>query len=194
MIAISKVHITKKALAASLKELIEEKPLDKITIQDIANKSDVNRQTFYYHFQDKYDLVNWIYYTEAVESVSDYSNFDHWSTAIHKILTYLNENKLFYIKALKIDGQNSFNNYLYEITHEIIKKVIDEVSVEMDVSEKDKNFIADFYTHAFVGLTVQWIKGGLKETPESMKKRIRDMVDGSMITALSRYENKSKGS
>lgn len=124
-----------------------------------------------------------------MESISDYSDFDHWSIAINKIFSYLAENKSFYRKALKIDGRNSFNNYFFEITHEIIKQVVDEVAEEMDVSEKDKNFIANFYTHALVGLTVQWIKGDLEETPASLTRRVRDMVDGSMLNALSRYEN-----
>lgn len=186
---ISKNQITKRALARSLKKLSKKMPLSKITIKDITNECGVNRQTFYYHFQDKFELINWIYYTEAVESISDYSDFDHWSIAINKIFSYLAENKSFYRKALKVDGRNSFNNYFFEITREIIKKLVNEVAEEMDVSEKDKNFIADFYTHALIGLTVQWIKGGLEETPASLTRRVRDMVDGSMLNALARYED-----
>lgn len=56
---------TKRALAASLKKLLSDKPLDKITVTDIAEDCGVNRQTFYYHFQDIYDLVEWIYTSEA---------------------------------------------------------------------------------------------------------------------------------
>ena len=51
---------TKKAIAFALKDLLSEKPLDKITINDIAEKAEINRQTFYYHFQDIVDLVEWI--------------------------------------------------------------------------------------------------------------------------------------
>ena len=193
MILISKDEITKRALANSLKELTKNNSLEKITIKDISEHCGVNRQTFYYHFHDKFDLINWIYYSEAVESISDYSNYDHWSKAIHKIFIYLSNNKTFYIKALKMDGQNSFSNYLFNITHEIIKKVVDDTvqTQEMNVTEKEKNFVADFYTHALTGLTVQWIKDGLQETPESLTERIRDMIDGSVINTLSRYEKKS---
>lgn len=53
-------NITKKAIAASLKNLLKEKKLNKITVQDIADDCGINRQTFYYHFQDVYDLVEWI--------------------------------------------------------------------------------------------------------------------------------------
>ena len=59
-------QITKKALALSIKKLMETIPLSKISIRQIADNCGVNRQTFYYHFKDKFDLVNWIYYTEAI--------------------------------------------------------------------------------------------------------------------------------
>lgn len=62
--------ITKQALAASIKELMEREPLSKISVGDITSNCGVNRQTFYYHFKDKYELVNWIYYTETVKLMS----------------------------------------------------------------------------------------------------------------------------
>ena len=52
-------NITKRALAASLKKLLERAPLDKITIQDLVDDAEVSRKTFYYHFQDIYDLMEW---------------------------------------------------------------------------------------------------------------------------------------
>ena len=54
-------NITKKALAEALKELMEEKSFEKINIGDICEKCEMNRKSFYYHFKDKYDLVNWIF-------------------------------------------------------------------------------------------------------------------------------------
>ena len=65
---------TKKALAASLKQLLKEKPLDKITVTDLVEDCEVNRQTFYYHFQDIYDLIEWIYVSEAARILGDKKN------------------------------------------------------------------------------------------------------------------------
>ena len=59
---------TKRALAASLKKLLKERPLDNITVKDIVEDCEVNRQTFYYHFQDIYDLLLWVFTTEARRS------------------------------------------------------------------------------------------------------------------------------
>ena len=71
-------QITKKALAGSLKKLSLEKPLDKITVTDIAEDCQVNRQTFYYHFQDIYDLVEWIYTSEVAVALGDKRTYDTW--------------------------------------------------------------------------------------------------------------------
>ena len=62
-------NITKRALSSAFKELLESKPFSKISVGDICEKCEMNRKSFYYHFKDKYDLVNWIYYTEFVTVV-----------------------------------------------------------------------------------------------------------------------------
>lgn len=64
-------NITKRALASSLKELMETEPFSKIGVSDICEACEMNRKSFYYHFKDKYDLVNWIYYTECVTSLKE---------------------------------------------------------------------------------------------------------------------------
>ena len=97
------------------------------------------------------------------------------------------KNKFFYINALNTPGQNAFNEYFFEFCFEIIMNAINDLSVEMNVSDKDKKFIADFYSHAFVGITTQWIKNGMKESPEIIVDGIRNVIEGSMPHALSRY-------
>ena len=69
---------TKQALEASLKKLLLEKPLDRITIQDLAADSGISRMTFYYHFQDIYDLVEWVCYEDAVKALKGKKTYDTW--------------------------------------------------------------------------------------------------------------------
>jgi len=180
-------QITKKALALSIKKLMETIPLAKLSIHEIVDNCGINRQTFYYHFKDKFDLVNWIYYTEAIENIDNCKNYAHWSDGMYKTLVYFMDNKSFYINALNTPGQNAFNGYLFEKTYDLIMGVINDISVGLKVSDSDKNFIADFYTYAFVGITVQWIKNNMKESPKTVVGKLNDMVEGSMLGALTRY-------
>ena len=69
---------TKKAIAFTLKELLLEKPISKITINDITERCDINRQTFYYHFQDITDLIEWICVEDADKTLKDKSSYETW--------------------------------------------------------------------------------------------------------------------
>ena len=107
---------TKRLIAQSLKELSEEKPFDKISVGEIAARSNVNRQTFYYHFQDKYDLLGYIVQKEILEPVGILLKNDMYKEALTLIFTNLKKDSAFYEKAVRIEGQNSFE----EISEECI--------------------------------------------------------------------------
>jgi len=183
----SESTITEKALALSLKQLMKTIPLSKVSIQNIVDNCKLNRQTFYYHFKDKFDLVNWIYHTEVTECIANCRHYDNWTDGMHRTLCYLMENNTFYINALNTPGQNSFNGYFFEFSCELIMGVVNDLSLGRNISDVDKKFIADFYTHAFVGVIVQWIKTGMKDSPQIMVEKMENVTYGSMIGALSRY-------
>ncbi|MBU3188983.1 dihydroxyacetone kinase transcriptional activator DhaS [Clostridium bowmanii] len=188
----SESQITKKALAQSIKKLMETIPLAKLSIHQIVDNCGINRQTFYYHFKDKFDLVNWIYYTEAIENIDNSIKYGHWTDEMYKTLIYFMDNKSFYINALSTPGQNAFDGFLFEKTYDLIMGVINDISTGIKVSDTDKNFIADFYTYAFVGITIQWIKNNMKEPPKKVVGDLNDMVEGSMLGALTRYSTYHK--
>ena len=96
----SNLDITKMALANAMKQLMIEKPMGEIIISDITKLCNMNRKSFYYHFKDKYDLVNWIFYTEFVSAIQETSPNIIWDFLV-SICIYLNVNKTFYCNALK---------------------------------------------------------------------------------------------
>ena len=83
---------TKRALEASLKKLLVQKPLNKITINDITEDCGVNRMTFYYHFKDIYDLVDWIMVEDARQAMEDWKDIDDWDKAFLDVLLKIQEN------------------------------------------------------------------------------------------------------
>ena len=100
-------NLTKRALAAAMKELMEQMPFSKISVSDIAEQCGMNRKSFYYHFKDKYDLVNWIFDMEYLQlsSRQDYAGIWDFLT---ELCSFFYENRSFYRRALRIEGQNSF--------------------------------------------------------------------------------------
>ncbi|GAB6168411.1 TetR/AcrR family transcriptional regulator [Clostridium carnis] len=182
--------ITKNAIAASLKELMKSSDLHKISVKDIVDKCGVNRQTFYYHFQDIFDLIDWIYKTEAVESISEYRSYETWTDGLFKIFKYIEENKSFCLNTLNSMGRNHLDMYLYSVTNELIMGVVNEVALNRNVANKDKEFLANFYTLAFTGLVIQCMKNGMLEKPNSIIEDLKELIHGNFVVAIDRYEKK----
>lgn len=107
--------LTERALAASLKKLLEKKTLDKITVKDITDDCGVNRQTFYYHFHDVYDLVEWIFLEEARKFRSKYEGERDLKVVVSKLTEQLLENKAFIINAFYSVNRRQLEKFLQEL-------------------------------------------------------------------------------
>ena len=181
---------TKINLANSLKKLMIKIPLHNITVQNIVDDAEMNRQTFYYHFQDVFELLGFIYKTEAVESISDYKSYDTWVDGFYRIFHYIESNVEFCHNTFNSIGRDHLEEFLYLVSYELIIGVVNELSNNMRINEEDKKFITNFYALAFVGLIVQWLKKGMKENPKVIIKKLSELIEGNFITALQRYEKK----
>lgn len=134
-------RITKKALAASLKALMNEKPFEKIGISEICARCGMNRKSFYYHFRDKYDLVNWIFDTDMKQLMKSF-NGDSWHS-IRLVCTHLYDNKAFYRKALCITGQNSFSDHFQEFIAGLLSERITHVLGKVEINPMAVTFVTD---------------------------------------------------
>lgn len=178
---------TKKALAASLKNLLTKKPLDKITVIDIVEDCEVNRQTFYYHFKDIYDLVEWTLIMDAEKAINGNKTYDTWQQGFLQIFETTLENKHLIINAYNSISREQVERYLYDLTYQLLIGVVEEQSTGMAVREEDKKFIADFYKFAFVGLMLEWIKRGMKDEPQKIIDRLSVLIHGDISRALEKY-------
>lgn len=166
--------ITKNALALSLKKLTARMNFDKITIADITAECGLNRQTFYYHFEDKLELLNWIYDNEAFSLTKDINVFN-WNEKLKKFMQHMRRDKNFYMNTIKC-SDDYFEEYVYNVLKQLIIKAIDEVKDrtnldELEVPEggrkylldEEKDLLARFFAHALCGTIVEWAMNGMKE-------------------------------
>lgn len=160
--------LTKKALANALKELMKEKTFEKISISDICERCQMNRKSFYYHFIDKYDLVNWIFDTEFIATVQKTLHEESWEV-IMSVSELLYNNRDFYKKALKIQGQNSFSDHFHEMMFSIISTRFEDLANVGEVH----SFQTQFYTDAIVMAYKRWIMEELNMTPLDFLEEIR---------------------
>ncbi|MBN2795282.1 MAG: TetR family transcriptional regulator C-terminal domain-containing protein [Clostridia bacterium] len=179
---------TKKALENALKALLLKKPLDKITINDLTQECGVNRMTFYYHFKDIFDLVEWSCIEDAAKALDGKKTYDTWQQGFLQIFDAVLENKPFIMNVYHSVSREQVERYLYEVTYKLLIDVVEEKAKGMQVKTEEKKFIADFFKFAFVGLMLDWIKNGMKENPERIVDRINTLIRGDIIHALNNYE------
>lgn len=145
-------NITKRALATAFKELLLCQPFDKISIGNICEKCGMNRKSFYYHFRDKYDLVNWIYYTEFIKIAQKKEYTIGWDL-LDDLCDYFYENRDFYRKTFNVDGQNSFSDYFRDIVSMIITHDLGDIFGD----DEALDFYVAFFTDAFVCAIKRWL-------------------------------------
>jgi probable dihydroxyacetone kinase regulator len=181
-------NITKHVLADSLKRLMEKTAFNQITVKDIVRDCGLTRQAFYYHFKDKYDLMNWIYYTETARFMNSYNNVEHCLDGMVDLCNYMRQNRTFYINALNTTGQNSFQEYLHDYIRDILIPVIESIQ-STEYKEEEWGFITEFAATAFVGMIVRWANNGMKEDPEEYVTKMRSIFDGSVLYKLESQSN-----
>ncbi len=179
-------QVTKRALEASLKHLLLQKPLNKITINDIAEDCGINRMTFYYHFKDIYDLIEWSCEEDASRALAGKKTYETWQQGLLQIFEAVLENKPFIMNVYHSVSREQVENYLYKLTYNLMEGVVEEQAQGMSVRAEDKTFIATVYKYVFVGLMLDWIKGNMKDDPALLVDRLDQVIRGGINAALQR--------
>ena len=177
--------ITKRAIAVTMKKLMDQEPLAKISVNDIVTECGMTRNSFYYHFKDKFDLVNWIFYTDISEELN-YLKIDEspsWDT-IEGICDFFYKNKAFYQNALSITGQNSFVEYFTDL----LKQVVATRMANLYKEDEDRDFLVTFFSNAFVDAISRWLSDGAETPPDKFAGLIRKAITGVAIRLADKDE------
>lgn len=181
-------QVTKRALEQSLKNLLLKKPLTKITINDIAEDCGINRMTFYYHFKDIYDLVEWACVEDARKALEEKKTYETWQQGLLQIFEAVKANKPFVMNVYRCVHQEQVEKYIKPLVDRLILEIIDEEIGTMTVPEMDKAFLARVYSYVFVGLMLDWIKDDMREDPKEIVDRLAILLKGTIQDALSRFQ------
>lgn len=181
-------QVTKRALEQSLKNLLLKKPLTKITINDIAEDCGINRMTFYYHFKDIYDLVEWVCLEDARRALEEKKTYETWQQGFLQIFELVRENRAFVTNVYHCVHQEQVEKYVKPLVDHLLLAIIQEEIGTMAVSEADQAFIARVYSYIFVGIMLDWIKDDMKEEPQQIVERLGILIKGTIKDALCRFK------
>jgi len=173
-------------LAESFKELACGQPIEKITIKAITDKAGVIRPTFYNHFQDKYELLEWIIRTQILEPTRPLIHAGMVDEALMLIFTSIKADSGFYSRAVKLEGQNSFE--------EIAKRCIEDILLEVIRGKSQTGtrrhfwltpeYIAKYYAQSMCFVVVYWIKNGMTAEPREITDIYNYMITRSMTEVI----------
>ena len=179
--------LTKNSLEQSLKNLLKTKPLNRITINDLVEDCGISRMTFYYHFKDIYDLVEWACAEDAARALQNKKTYDTWQQGFVQIFHAVRENKVFVMNVYRCVNREQVEKYLVPLTDQLIMGVITERAAGMTVREADQQFIAQVYSYAFVGIMLDWIRDDMRADPEELVNRLAMVIHGGITQALERF-------
>ncbi|WP_375148342.1 TetR/AcrR family transcriptional regulator [Enterococcus mundtii] len=156
---------TKQMIKKVLVSLCETQTFRKISVQQIAHEAGINRQTFYYHFTDKYDLLRWVYYEDSLHYLKTESlSLDNWEEQALLMLKAIAENKQFYSSTVSSEQEILQKQFSALIQPSFIK-IFEQMDEEKQLTSKDKLFYARFFSYGCSGVLVNWITQGYTETP-----------------------------
>ena len=174
-------EVTKRALEQSLKNLLSKKPITKITINDIAEDCGINRMTFYYHFKDIYDLVEW-------SCLEEKKTHDTWQEGFIQIFDAVKNNKPFIMNVYNYIDRAQVEVYLTPLVDHLLMGVIEEESANISVRDENKQFIARIYGYVFIGIMLDWIKDGMNEDPVQIVDKLSILLKDSIANALQKFQ------
>lgn len=177
--------ITKKAISDALIELCHYKRFDKISIADITDKCRLNRQTLYYHFSDKYDLLEWTYQIGAFSYLAEGVTLENWEEHVLKMLIEIKEKADFYQNTVSSDSE-ILSACFSKVTSTLFMELFERLDLEDHVSQADRCFYARFFSYGCCGVLVDWIKVGMKETPDTIATQFVRLANDTELLAYQR--------
>ena len=179
---------TKKALADALKKMMAVKPIERITVNDLVETCGVSRQTFYYHFDDVYDLLEWVFEEDANANLPSKVVYDNWKRDVTLWFRYLYDNASFALNVYNSNSRLYMLRYIRGRLRDCIRSFAEIVAEGRSIDRQDFEFIVEFYSHTVVGLIAQWLDQGMQLPREITAEQVLKVLDNSIENIMERFQ------
>lgn len=163
-----------------------KKFLDDITVKEIVEDCEVNRQTFYYHFQDIYDLLHWFLEHETEEAIQGCAS---WQEALMAAFHYIQDNHAIIYHIYRSGGREHLDCQLFTLSRALVVHLLEDASDGLQLSPKDQEFLTDFYMYALAGMMLGWMADDMKEEPSQLAARISFLLEGEFQRVAERFSS-----
>ncbi|MBU5627784.1 TetR/AcrR family transcriptional regulator [Oscillibacter sp. MSJ-2] len=179
-------QITRRAIIQSFLKLLNQSPLDKITVRDIVDDCGVTRSTFYYYFEDIYALLEEVFRQETDKRLNSGKAYTSWEEGFLDTVSFALENRRAIFHVYHSLSREQLEQYLYDITGDLMDRIVRGLTADLPVQEEDVCMVVDLYKYALVGMILNWLQRGMKEDPTEKIRRLGKLLDGNIRAVLSK--------
>ena len=177
---------TKKRIMAGFLELLEQRPLDKISVVDVAEHCGINRNTFYYYYCDIYALIRELMETVAAQMIADGLSDRNWTEIARQVTSFMREHRRAVNHLFHSSQRDLLEDHYYQVAYACIESLVRRTAGELPVAEEDVQTVSALYTATVVGLLDRWLRYGMKPDAEKYIERVGRLTEGTLRQILER--------
>ncbi len=178
------MNYRKEAIAEAFLQLLDERPFDKITVKDIVERCGVNRNTFYYHYQDIPSLLEGILKSRIDALIEKHCSIDSLQDCISVTVQYFIENKKAVMHVYRSLPREVFISHLDHLLLYLVREYIINIAGGMKIRQEDKELIVRFYKCMLVGIFLDWLNAGMNYDLLGDSMRMYQLFDDAGLEML----------
>lgn len=182
-------NFTKKAIKESFVKLLNEKPLSKISVKDIVEECGINRNSFYYHFQDIPALLEEIITEQAEDLISSYPEIDSLEKGMEVATDFAIKNKMAVYHIYNSVNRDMYEQYTMRLCRHVVTRYLEVAFKDADVSQDDKDVAIRLISGSLFGLIYDWLNSGMNEERPADIKRVCELCKGIPELIIERSHN-----
>ena len=182
-------NFTKMAIKTTFIKLLNEKPLSQITVKDIVEECGVNRNSFYYHFQDIPALIEEIIMENADQIIAEYPTIDSLETCLNVALEFARKNRRTILHIYQSVNRDIFEQYLWKVCQHVVSAYSNVLFAEKPVKDTDKELMLHYYKAECFGMVMAWMNTGMKEEVVGQVRRFCELRKGMVEEMVERSLN-----
>lgn len=185
-------NYTKDLIRKEFIKLLNKKKLHNITVTELAKVCNIERKTFYYHYENLTELVKEIFDEELERVIEEFNETLSWEESFILAAKFILDNKKVVKHIYESDYRMDLEKYIFSISGEIMRKYVIRVAKDTKAQESDIKLIAYFYQCALSSSLIQWVATDMKTDPKAVTRRIGELMDGNILLSLKRSEKLEK--
>lgn len=183
-------NFTRKAIIETFIQLLDERPLNDITVKDIVETCGINRNSFYYHFSDIPELIEEIVKEEAESIIAKYASISSIGECFDAVIEFASHRDRAIMHIYRSVNRDVFEQHLMNLSEYFVRLYVQSALSEENISEESLNAIIGYYKCVCFGLVLNWLNDGMPESQVNTVHRIME-IQKTKAVEIARFLNNS---